>query len=135
MRARTQTCTNAAGCHEDGIHIWGVDGGTISRNRLYGVECQAIFFENTNGSLQRNVSIVNNAISAVPGGCGNKGIYLKASGTTDGATTGFAGTWTIAFNSGAGLLIGPNGCGSCWPSATFQLVGNDMPLFATNAIG
>jgi hypothetical protein len=130
-----QTCTNAVGCHQDGIHIWGVDGGTVSRNRLYGVECQAIFFENTNGSLQRNVSIVDNAISGVPGGCGNKGIYLKASGTTDGATNGFAGTWTIAFNSGVGLLIGPNGCGSCWPSATFQLIGNDMPLFATNASG
>ena len=129
------SCSNAVGCHEDGIHIWGVDGGTISRNRLYGVECQAIFFETTNGSLQRNVTIVNNAISSVLGGCGNKGIYLKASGTTDGATTGFAGTWTIAFNSGVGLLIGPNGCGSCWPSATFQLVGNDMPLFATNASG
>ena len=129
------SCSNAVGCHEDGIHIWGVDGGTISRNRLYGVECQAIFFETTNGSLQRNITIVNNAISSVLGGCGNKGIYLKASGTTDGATTGFAGTWTIAFNSGVGLLIGPNGCGSCWPSASFQLVGNDMPLFATNASG
>ena len=59
------SCSNAVGCHEDGIHIWGVDGGTISRNRLYGVECQAIFFETTNGSLQRNVTIVNNAISSV----------------------------------------------------------------------
>jgi len=129
------SCPNSVGCHEDGIHIWGVDGGAITRNRVYGVECQAIFLENANASLQRNVSIVNNAISSVAGGCGNKGIYLSAGGKTDGATYGFAGSWIVAFNSGAGTLIGPNGCGSCWPGTTFQLVGNDMPLFATSGTG
>jgi hypothetical protein len=129
------TCPNASGCHQDGIHIWGVDGGAITRNRVYGVECQAIFIENTNASLQRNVSIVNNAVSSVAGGCSNKGIYLSAGGTTDGATYGFAGSWLVAFNSGGGTLIGPNGCGSCWAGTTFQLVGNDMPLFVTDATG
>ena len=129
------SCSNAAGCHADGIQIWGVDGATISRNRLYGVECQAIFFEISNNSLNRNVAVIGNAISTVAGGCGNKGIYIRASGSTNGSTDGFAGAWTIAFNSGGGTLIGPNGCGQCWPSTTFTLVGNAMPLFVTDTAG
>jgi hypothetical protein len=128
-------CPNARGCHEDGIHIWGVDGADISRNRLYGVECQGIFLENTNNSLQRDVNIIGNAISTVAGGCSNKGIYISASGATDGVTNGFAGTWNIAFNSGSSQLIAANGCGSCWKGTTFNLTGNDMVLFLTNATG
>ena len=129
------TCTNGVGCHMDGIHIWGVDGANISGNRLYGVECQGIFLENTNNSLQRDVTIKNNAISSVVGGCGNKGIYLSAGGATDGSTNGFAGTWDVAFNSGGSTIIGPNGCGSCQPGTKFNLTGNNMILFATNNTG
>lgn len=128
-------CTNANGCHIDGIHIWGVDGGLIARNRLYGDECQGIFLENTNASLQRDVVIVNNAISSLAGGCSNKGIYISAGGTTNGVNNGFAGHWVIAFNGGTSSLVGPNGCGSCWPSMTVDLVGNDMTLFVTDATG
>jgi hypothetical protein len=129
------TCTNASGCHGDGIHIWGVDGGLIEHNRLYGVECQGIFIENANAALNRNISIIDNAIAGLPGGCGSKGIYVKAAGTISGTSQGFAGAWTIAFNSGGGTLIGPNGCGQCQPGTTFKVVGNAMPLLATNSTG
>jgi hypothetical protein len=128
------TCTNAVGCHMDGIHIWGMDGGNIVGNRLYGIECQGIFLEDSNAAMNRNVNIVNNAVSTLPGGCGNKGIYLKAGGSTDG-THGFAGTWNIAFNSGDSSIIAANGCGDCTAGATFNLTGNNMIYFGTDTTG
>lgn len=129
------TCPNSAGCHIDAIHIYGIDGATITRNRLEGDECQGIFIENTNNNLNRDVTITNNLVSKLVGGCSNKGIYISASGTTDGATNGFAGAWTIAFNSGDSALLAANGCGSCWPSTTWDITGNHMILFNTNANG
>ncbi|HET9721518.1 MAG TPA: dockerin type I domain-containing protein [Candidatus Saccharimonadales bacterium] len=129
------TCTNADGCHMDGIHVWGMDGGTITANRLYGVECQGIYFEGTNNSLNRNINIVNNAISTVTGGCSNKGIYIAAQGSTDNATNGTGGTWNIAFNSGSSYIMGPNSCGGCQTGTTFNITGNNMELMVTNATG
>jgi hypothetical protein len=129
--APDQTCTNARGCHIDGIHIWGLTNSTISYNRLYGVECQGIFLEPTNGSLNSNVNIIGNAISDVVGGCSNKGIYVNA----NGSTTTTSGTWNIAFNSGNSQLILTNGCGGCAAGTVWNLTGNAMTLFVTNASG
>jgi hypothetical protein len=124
------TCPNTRGCHADGIHIWGMTNSRILRNRLYGVECQGIFLEPTNGSLNADIDIIGNAISSVVGGCSNKGIYVNANGTN---TT--AGTWNIAFNSGPSALIFPNACTGCAPGTVFNLTGNAMTLFVTNLSG
>lgn len=122
------TCANANGCHMDGIHIWGIDGATIEDNRLYGVECQGIFIEPTNNSLNTNVTIVGNAISSLAGGCSDKAIYINA-------TSQIAGTWNIGFNSAPGLLDLGDGFGGDQPGTVFNLYGNYMHLYLSDANG
>ena len=122
------TCSNANGCHEDAIHIWGIDGANISNNILYGDECQGIFIEPTNNSLNANVTIVGNAISSLNGGCSDKAIYVNANGAT-------SGTWNIGFNSAPGLLDLGDGFAGDRPGTVFNLYGNFMDLFLSNAAG
>ena len=123
------TCTNANGCHMDGIHIRGLDGGTIARNRLYGVECQGIFIEPTNNSLNKDIDIVGTRSprSSAPA-------RTRRSTSTRNALNTTAGTWHIAFNSSPGLLD-LDGFSGDMPGTTFDLAGNDMHLYLSDANG
>jgi hypothetical protein len=121
------TCV-ASGCHDDGIHIWGLQNSTISRNRIYNAEVQGIFLDQANGSLNRNVNILGNAVRTVGG---SAGIYVKAAGPNS-----IAGTWNIAFNSVVGLIVVPGtGFTGVTPGTTINLVGNAGSLLVSNTSG
>ena len=119
--------SSCSSCHMDGIHVWGLTNSVISRNRIYNVEVQGIFLEPTNGSLNSNVSIVNNAVQVMGG---NAGIYVKAN---DSSSTG--GTWTIAFNSTPDLIELGAGFSGDQPGTVFNLTGNIANLMITNSSG
>lgn len=113
-------------CHDDGIHVWGMTDSTISRNRIYGVEVQGIFFEPTNDSLNSNMAILNNMVTIVGG---NAGIVIN--GCDCGGSTG--GRWTIGFNSTPNLIeIDPDGVR---PGTVFNLTGNIGALDIANSSG
>ena len=120
----SSTCSS---CHMDGIHVWGLTNSTISRNRIYNAEVQGIFFEPTNGSLNSNITIVNNAVQTMGG---NAGIYVKAN---DSNST--AGTWTIAFNSTPNLIELGAGFSGDESGTVFNLTGNIGNLMITDASG
>lgn len=125
------SCFDTVICHADGIHIWGETNITITRNKIIGDNCQAIFIENdVNGSTNNGATIENNMIGDVTS-CSTAGISFRGNGTP--GTT--AGIWNIRFNSGRMSIIGPNGCGSCAPGTTFNMTGNAMDLLLTNSNG
>jgi hypothetical protein len=108
----------------DGIHVFGAQNVDILNNRFYGVECQAIFFEQGGPpTMNANVNIIGNAISNVSGGCGNAGIILEfATGTAN-----FGGTWNIAFNSGTSYIhSGNSGLSSFIAGSKLNFAGNYM---------
>jgi parallel beta-helix repeat protein len=121
----SSTCSE---CHADGIHVWGLTNSTISRNRIYGVEVQGIYFEPTNNSVNSNDRIVNNMVS-VSGG--DAGIYVSAP-SGDGVTSG---TWTIAFNTTPDLIEIGSGFQTTQPGTVFNLVGNIGQLDITDSAG
>jgi hypothetical protein len=115
-------------CHADGIHVWGLTNSIISRNRIYGVEVQGIYFEPSNNSLNSNDKIVNNMVS-VSGG--SAAIYVSAP-SGDGSTSG---TWTIAFNTTPDLIEIGSGFESARPGTIFNLIGNIGQLDITDSSG
>ena len=123
------SCNDTDGCHQDTIHVFGLIGGTIANNIMYGGDCQGIFFEPTNGSVNSNINIIGNAISSLASACSNKSIYVNANGSN---TT--AGTWNIGFNSGHLLDVG-DGFSGTEAGTTFNLYGNYMDLFLSDVGG
>lgn len=120
------TCPDFNACHVDGMHIYGLTNSTISRNTLYGDDCQGIFLEGGGslgapGSITSGITITNNAIGPLAESCGNKAIYLPMSSDQ------FSGTFNIAFNSADGPVNvgGFSACSSC----TINLTGNYAPLY------
>jgi hypothetical protein len=120
-------CNNAAGCHVDGIHIWGCSTCQINYNTLIGVECQGIFMEQTNNSLNSNVDIIGNSISNTQGGCGDAGIVLEM------ATGAWGGSWRISFNSGNTFMhLGDSGLAGFTAGSRIDVVGNYIKLQTCN---
>jgi hypothetical protein len=121
------TCISS-GCHSDGIHIWGLQNSTISRNRIYNAEVAGIFLEQANLSLNKNISIVSNAVRTVGG---SSGIYVKANGSN-----AIGGTWNIAFNSVVGLIMVPGtGFTGVAAGTVINLIGNAGSLLVANSSG
>lgn len=82
-----QNCTDSVLCHADGIQVYGASDLTVTRNRLYHNEVQAIFLDSTAPMISG--TIANNMIGDVIGG--TAGIAM------DGRT--IQGTWNIRFNT------------------------------------
>ena len=81
------SCTNEELCHADAIQIWGATNTTITRNRIYNNEIQAVFFDPT--APLTNGRVENNLIGdVIDGSCG---ICFDGRGTH--------GKWTIRFNT------------------------------------
>ncbi len=108
------SCVDTNICHADAIQIWGADNTTISRNRIYNNEVQAVFFDPTapvNGG-----TITNNMIGGLinSSNCG-----VCWSGTATG------GTWRVAFNTlQGGAAIRIVNVASLRPQTTFTIKGN-----------
>jgi hypothetical protein len=81
------SCTNEELCHADAIQIWGATNTTITRNRVYNNEIQAVFFDPT--APLTNGRVENNLIGdVIDGSCG---ICFDGRGTH--------GKWTIRSNT------------------------------------
>ncbi len=121
------TCT---GCHDDGMHVWGLTNSTIQDNRIVGAEVQGIFIENSNGVnglTNANNNIIDNMVSVVGG---NAGIYVEGNGTSPL----ISGTWNIAFNTTPNLIeiASYNGMAA---GTVFNLTGNVGQLMNASSGG
>ena len=119
--------SSCGSCHDDGIHVWGLTSSTISNNRIVGAEVQGIFFEPTNGSLNKDINIVNNQISVVGG---NAGISIEAT-----ASNSTAGTWNITGNTTQNLIVIGGGFSGAMPGTVFNLSGNTGELMISDSSG
>jgi parallel beta-helix repeat protein len=115
------TCA-AATCHDDAIHIWGIQNSTISNNRIVNADVQGIFIEDAAGAVNTNMSILHNAIQVVGGGVA---MNLK----------GVAGMWTVAFNSTPNSLITGFGFLAATPGTVVQFAANDGILLIADSTG
>jgi hypothetical protein len=83
------TCLNTGDlCHADAIQIWGSENTTITNNRMYHNEVQAIFIDQTWPNVGGTIS--NNMIGEVSNGIA--GIALNGA-------NGLGGTWNIINNT------------------------------------
>ena len=113
------TCSNAAGCHMDTIHIWGAEDVRITDNRMYGPDCNGIFLENQSMAVMRNYTITGNAISQTNESC-NGAIGINMVGRDDG----WSGTWNIGFNSAASTINVIIGATAFAPGSELHFYGN-----------
>jgi parallel beta-helix repeat protein len=121
---------SCSSCHADGIHVWGMQNSTISNNRVVGNEVQGIYFEPTNGAVNRDNAITGNTVSIVGGSAA--GIYLSALAPQGS----FAGTWTIDHNdtTNTAIEIGSGFAGDA-PGTIYNVTNNVGRLFITNSSG
>ena len=124
------TCTNSTLCHLDAIHVWGCITCSIVNNRFYGEQCQDLFFESTNNSLNKDISIIGNSATSIANQC-NGFIDVKADGTSGNT----AGHWKIGFNESPSLITLGFGWSGAAPGTVFDIYGNYTNLFMVNASG
>ncbi len=115
------TCV-VAGCHNDGIQIWGIQNSTISNNKLYNDEVQGLFIEDAAGAVNSNLTIVNNTVQVVGGGVA---FNFK----------GMSGRWTIAFNSSPNVMVLGYGFRAAASGTTVALIANKVVLLMVDPKG
>jgi hypothetical protein len=114
------TCTNSTLCHLDSIHIWGVQTATISNNRFYGTQCQDIFIETTNASLNKDINIIGNTASAIANTCNG---FISLNGLGAG-NSNWGGTINVGFNESPSQLNMTFQDGAFQPGTVFNVYGN-----------
>jgi hypothetical protein len=115
------TCV-VAGCHNDGIQIWGIQDSTISNNNLYNDEVQGLFIEDAASAVNSNLTIVNNTVRVVGGGVA---FNFK----------GVSGSWTVAFNSTPNVMVLGYGFRAAAPGSTVSLIANKAILLMADSRG
>lgn len=109
-------------CHMDAIQIWGIQNSTISDNVINHDEVQGIFIEDTAGSINNNVNIINNSIQVVGGDAAMN-------------LSGVSGHWNIAFNSTPDVLVTGYGFPDAAPGTMVSFEGNKAELLVADSTG